>query len=60
MSLMGSMGVIGIYDNIDKKSVNFRSLQFDFLRFWTTLCIQIYARKTHAGNASVHKPYLNT
>ena len=34
--------------------------QFDFLRFWTTLCIQIYAQKTHASNASVHKPYLNT
>ena len=33
---------------------------FDCLRFWTTLLIQIYARKTHAGNASVHKPYLNT
>ena len=47
------------YWYIGKKSVRFRSLQFDSLRFWTTLLIQIYARKTHAINASVHKPYLN-
>ena len=39
--------------------MRFRSLQFDSLRSSTTFVIQIYARKTHAGNASVHKPYLN-
>ena len=32
---------------------------FDSLRFSTTFILQIYARKTHARNASVHKPYLN-
>ena len=47
-----------MFVNYIHKSVNFRSLQFDFLRFWTTFILQIYARKTHAGNASVHKPYL--
>ena len=47
------------YWYIGKKSVRFRSLQFDSLRFWTTLLIQIYARKTHAESMSVHKPYLN-
>ena len=47
-----------MFVNYIQKSVNFRSLQFDCLRFWTTLMFQIYARKTHAGNASVHKPYL--
>ena len=38
--------------------MNFRSLQFDCLRFWTTYILQIYARKTHADSMSVHKPYL--
>jgi len=42
-----------------RKSVRFRSLQFDTLRSSTTLTIQIYTRKTHAINVSVHKPYLN-
>ena len=46
------------YWYVDKKSVRFRSIQFDSLRFWTTYILQIYARKTHAINASVHKPYL--
>ena len=32
---------------------------FDSSRSSTTLLTQIYARKTHAGNASVHKPYLS-
>ena len=30
------------------KSVNFRSLQFDSLRFWTTLLDQISTNKAHA------------
>ena len=47
------------YWYIGKKSVRFRSLQFDYLRFSTTLIIQIYARKTHAESMSVHNPYLN-
>ena len=32
---------------------------FDSSRSSTTLLTQIYARKTHAINASVHKPYLS-
>ena len=49
-----------IFQNrVQNKSVNFRSLQFDFLRFSTTLLTQIYARKTHAESMSVHKPYLS-
>ena len=48
-----------MFVNYIHKSVNFRSLQFDSLRFWTTLLTQIYARKTHAESMSVHKPYLS-
>ncbi len=33
-------------------------LPFDFLRSSTTLYLQTYARKTHAGNVSVHKSVL--
>ena len=32
--------------DIKKRALSFAS--FDFLRFWTTLLIQIYAQKTHA------------
>jgi len=41
------MDYIIFHHNKHKKRA-FSFASFDFLRFWTTLIIQTYARKTHA------------